>query len=91
MYDLPGLKPSFSLIPCCSIIGAILFSITLWNHRVLSKLLSGHNLGLSPNDWDFMFHDAFVQHCQQPSVGFGTEILQLFHQNIIPASGFVVL
>ena len=29
LHDLPGLKPACSLIRCCSIVGAILFSIIL--------------------------------------------------------------
>ena len=37
----------------------------------------GDILILSQYGWDLIFHDAFVEHCQQPPMGFGTDILYL--------------
>ena len=35
----------------------------------------GDILGLCPYSWDLIFHEAFVEHCHQPPMGVGTDIL----------------
>ena len=41
---------------------------------VLHRLPYGDILGLYPYGWDLIFNEAFVEHWQQPPMGFGTDI-----------------
>ena len=43
----------------------------------------GDILGLLPYGWDLAFLEGFVEHCQQPPMGIGTDILYLLHQSTI--------
>ena len=47
----------------------------LFGIAVFSMLPYSDILGLSLHGWDLIFHEAFVEHCQHPSMGFGIDIL----------------
>ena len=48
----------------------LIFEITLFPRLPYVVIM-----GLSPYGWYLIFHEAFVEHCQEPPIGFGKYIL----------------
>ena len=54
------------------------WSVAIWNYnRVFPRLQYEDNLGLHPYGRNLIFHEAFVEHCQQPPMAERWEFKQI--------------